>query len=132
MLTEHTIREALRDCYHPELPCNIVDLGLVYAIAVAPDPDAPGTGIPGVPPRHRIHISLTLTTPEDADAPTATQLIAQVQNRLSAFETISRTEVALVWQPPWTPDRISLEGRKRLALQQPPQHSQLVQIKSAR
>jgi metal-sulfur cluster biosynthetic enzyme len=132
MLTEATIREALRDCYDPEVPCNIVDLGLVYAIDLAPDPDAPGAGIPGVPPRHRVHISLTLTTPQDPDTPTATQLIAQIQNRLSAFETISRTEVALVWQPSWTPDRISPEGRQRLALQQPPQQSQLVQIKSAR
>jgi len=130
MLTEAAIREALRDCYDPEVPCNIVDLGLVYAIDLAPDPDAPGAGIPGVPPRHRVHISLTLTTPQDPDTPTAAQLIAQIQNRLSAFETISRTEVALVWQPPWTPDRISPEGRRRLTLQQPPRQPQLIQIKS--
>jgi len=130
MLTEAAIREALRDCYDPEVPCNIVDLGLVYAIDLAPDPDAPGAGIPGVPPRHRVHISLTLTTPQDPDTPTTTQLIAQIQNRLSAFETISRTEVALVWQPPWTPDRISPEGRRRLTLQQPPRQPQLIQIKS--
>jgi metal-sulfur cluster biosynthetic enzyme len=132
MLTEATIREALRDCYDPEVPCNIVDLGLVYSIAIAPDPEAPGAGIPGVPPRHRVHIDLTLTTPQDPDTPTATQLIAQIQNRLSAFETISRTEVALVWQPLWTPDRISPEGRQRLAVQQPAKQPQLVQIKAAR
>jgi metal-sulfur cluster biosynthetic enzyme len=132
MLTEHTIREALRDCYDPEIPCNIVDLGLVYAIDLAPDPDAPGAGIPGVPPRHRVHIDLTLTTPQDPDTPTATQLIAQIQNRLAAFENISRTEVTLVWQPLWTPDRISPEGRQLLALQQFPRQPQLVQIKSAR
>ena len=131
MLTEHTIRETIRDCYDPEITCNIVDLGLVYAIDIAPDPDAPGANIPGVPPRHRVHISLTLTTPQDPDAPTATQLIAQIQNRLAAFENISRTEVTLVWQPLWSPDRISPEGRQRLA-PQPPKHSQLVQIKSAR
>lgn len=132
MLTEAIIREALRDCYDPELPCNIVDLGLVYRIDLAPDPKAPGAGIPGVPPRHCVHIALTLTTPQDSDTPIATQLIAQIQNRLSAFETISRTEVALVWQPPWTPDRISPEGHQRLALRQPPVQSPLVQIKSAR
>jgi metal-sulfur cluster biosynthetic enzyme len=132
MLTEDTIREALRDCYDPEVPCNIVDLGLVYAIDIAPDPDAPGAGIPGVPLRHHVHIDLTLTTRQDPDTPTAAQLIAQIQNRLSAFENISRTEVALVWRPPWTHDRISPEGRQRLALQQPPRQPQLVQIKSAR
>jgi len=113
MLTEDTIRAALRDCYDPEVPCNIVDLGLVYAIAVAPDPDAPGAGIPGVPPRHRVSIQLTLTSPS---CPAHTQIVAQIENRLCAFETVSRTEVALVWQPPWTPQRISPEGRKRLGI----------------
>jgi metal-sulfur cluster biosynthetic enzyme len=114
MLTEDTIRAALRDCYDPEVPCNIVDLGLVYAVAVAPDPDAPGAGIPGVPPRHRVSIQLTLTSP---GCPAHTQIVAQIENRLCAFETVSRTEVALVWQPPWTPQRISPEGRKLLGIE---------------
>jgi metal-sulfur cluster biosynthetic enzyme len=112
-LTEADIRAALRDCYDPEVPCNIVDLGLVYHVAVAADPDAPGAGIPGVPPRHRVAISLTLTSP---GCPAHTQIVAQIENRLAAFQTISRTEVALVWQPAWTPQRISPEGRKRLGI----------------
>jgi metal-sulfur cluster biosynthetic enzyme len=113
-LTEDTIRAALRDCYDPEVPCNIVDLGLVYAVHVAPDPDAPGAGVPGVPPRHRVAIELTLTSP---GCPAHTQIIAQIEGRLSAFETVSRTEVALVWQPAWTPQRISPEGRKQLGIE---------------
>jgi metal-sulfur cluster biosynthetic enzyme len=113
-LTEAAIRAALRDCYDPEVPCNIVDLGLVYQVAVAPDPDAPGAGIPGVPPRHRVHIDLTLTSP---GCPAHTQIVAQIENRLAAFETVSRTEVALVWQPAWTPHRISAEGRKQLGIE---------------
>ena len=112
-ITETTIREALRDCYDPEVPLNIVDLGLVYAIAVAPDPDAPGANIPGVPPRHRVHIDLTLTS---RNCPAHTQIIAQIENRLFAFQNISKTDVSLVWQPPWTPHRISPEGRQRLGL----------------
>jgi metal-sulfur cluster biosynthetic enzyme len=112
-LTETTIREALRDCYDPEVPLNIVDLGLVYQVSVAPDPDAPGAGIPGVPPRQRVHIQLTLTS---KGCPAHTQITAQIQNRLCAFPTVSRTEVDLVWQPPWTPQRISPEGRQRLGL----------------
>jgi len=114
LLTEDTVRAALRDCYDPEVPCNIVDLGLVYAIAVAPDPDAPGAGIPGVPARQRVAIQLTLTSP---GCPAHTQIVAQIENRLSAFETVSRTDVALVWQPPWSPQRISPEGRKRLGIE---------------
>ncbi len=124
MLTEATILKALRDCYHPELPCNIVDLGLIEAITITPDPEAPGANIPGVPPRHRIQI--TLTTPEDTSQ---SELTAQIQNRLAAFETISHTEVTLAHEPPWTPNRITPEGRKRLSLNKPQQPSPLIQIK---
>ncbi len=112
MLTEADILTALRDCYDPEIPLNIVDLGLVHSIAIAPDPDAPGAGIPGVPPRHRIHIALTLAQIADLED---TPLPAQIQNRLAAFETISHTEVTLLREPAWNPDRISPEGRARLA-----------------
>jgi len=112
-ITEETIREALRDCYDPEVPCNIVDLGLVYSVAVASDPDAPGAGIPGVPPRHKIQIGLTLTS---KGCPAHTQIIAQIEGRLSAFETVSQTMVDLVWEPAWSPARISPEGRKLLGI----------------
>ncbi len=112
-LTQSDILAALRDCYDPEISCNIVDLGLVHAIAIALDPDAPGAGIPGVPPRHRVHITLILTSPNDS---AEQQLVAQIQGRLAAFETISRTHVEVVAEPRWTPDRISPEARKRLSL----------------
>jgi len=112
-MTEENIRDALRDCYDPEVPCNIVDLGLVYAVAVAVDPEAPGAGIPGVPVRHKVHIGLTLTS---KGCPAHTQIIAQIEGRLSAFESVSKTEVELVWEPAWTPARISPEGRKLLGI----------------
>jgi metal-sulfur cluster biosynthetic enzyme len=112
-LTEEDVRAALRDCYDPEVPCNIVDLGLVYRVGVTPDPDAPGAGIVGVPPRNRVRVELTLTS---KGCPAHTQIIAQIEGRLSAFETISRTTVDLVWEPVWSPERISPEGRKTLGI----------------
>jgi metal-sulfur cluster biosynthetic enzyme len=112
-LTEDEVRAALRDCFDPEVPCNIVDLGLVYRVGVTPDPDAPGSGIVGVPPRHRVQIELTLTS---KGCPAHTQIIAQIEGRLSAFETISETTVELVWEPAWSPARISAEGRKTLGI----------------
>ena len=112
-LNEAAIRNALRDCYDPEVPCNIVDLGLVYRVAVEDDPEAPGAGIPGVPARQKVQIDLTLTS---KGCPAHTQIIAQIENRLFAVPTISRTNVDLVWQPAWTPQRISPEGRTRLGL----------------
>jgi len=111
MLTEADILAALRDCYDPEIPANIVDLGLVYGVTVTPDPDAPGAGIRGVPARHRVHVALMLTSP---GCGAEKQIIAQIEGRLAAFETISRTTVELVWQPRWTPERISPEVRARL------------------
>lgn len=107
-LTEAAVAAALGDCYHPTLHCNIVDLGLVYTIAVTPDPDAPGSGIPGVPDRYRVAIEITLTDPDEADS---TPLPALIGNRLAAFETISHADVALVWQPAWSPRFITPKYR---------------------
>ena len=112
-MTEETVREALKDCYDPEVPCNIVDLGLVYTVAVEVDGEAPGAGIPGVPAKHKVGIGLTLTS---KGCPAHTQIIAQIEGRLSAFQEISRTDVELVWEPAWTPARISAEGRKLLGI----------------
>lgn len=112
-MTEERVREALRDCYDPEVPCNIVDLGLVYQVRVTPDDEAPGAGIPGVPPRFQVHIALTLTS---KGCPAHTQIVAQIEGRLAAFESISRTTVELVWEPMWTPQRISPAGRATLGI----------------
>jgi metal-sulfur cluster biosynthetic enzyme len=114
-LAEADILAALRDCYEPEIALNIVDLGLIESISLAPDPAAPGSGIPGVPPRHRVSIALILINSNSSAESDGAPLIAQIQNRLAAFETISRTEVHVLSHPAWTPDRISPEGRKLFA-----------------
>jgi metal-sulfur cluster biosynthetic enzyme len=123
MLTEADIRNALRDCYDPTLPCNIVDLGLLRAITITPDPNAPGTNIPGVPQKHRIQITLTLTNPTDD---TEAQLRAQITNRLAGLQTVSQTTVTFAHNPPWTPQQITPEGRRTLGLEGNPA---LVQIR---
>ncbi len=124
--TEQTIREALRDCYDPTLPCNIVDLGLIETITLTRDPEAPGATIPGVPQKFRVAISLTPTTPDEA---AKAQLAAQIQNRLAGLETILHTEVTLLDHPTWTPQRITPSGRRLLGLEGNPN---LIQISSAR
>ena len=63
MLSAADIRSALRDCYDPALPCNIVDLGLVRELRVEPDPNAPGAGIPGVPEKTLVHVTVTSMQP---------------------------------------------------------------------
>jgi len=123
MLTEDEIRTALRDCYDPEIPCNIVDLGLVQSVAIEPDHEAPGAGIPGVPQKHRIAISLISTNPTDA---AESQLSAQIANRLAGIETVSRTIVNILRMPPWSPQDITPAGRRILGLDGNPT---LVQIR---
>lgn len=123
MLSHAIIEAALRDCYDPVLPCNIVDLGLLRSFAVAPDPEAPGSGVPGVPPRHRVHVITTLTSPSEE---TEAQLRAQIENRLAGLEAVSRTTVSFLHEPPWTPLLISTAGRRLLGLDGNPN---LVQIR---
>lgn len=122
MLTESNILDALRDCFDPALPCNIVDLGLVHSIIITPDLEAPGTGIPGVPQKHRIQVGLTLTNPTEE---AATQLTAQIQNRLAGLEEAGETKVLLIAEPAWTPLQITPAGRRILGLDGNPN---LVQI----
>jgi metal-sulfur cluster biosynthetic enzyme len=123
MLTESDILLALRDCYDPVLPCNIVDLGLILSITVTPDLEAPGTHIPGVPQKHKIRIDLT---PAQQDEAAETQLQSQIQNRLAGLESISHTTITLLDQPAWTPLRITAAGRKTLGLDGNPN---LIQIR---
>ena len=89
-MTEVDLLTALRDCYHPRLHRNIVELKLIRNASLERDDTAPGANIPGVPPRYIAHVSLT-ATPNDPDAETL--LTAQIQNRLAGLPTISRTEV---------------------------------------
>ncbi|GGG82829.1 metal-sulfur cluster assembly factor [Edaphobacter dinghuensis] len=123
MLTESEILAALRDCYDPELPCNIVDLGLVRSIAITPDSEAPGVGIPGVPQKHRVKIDLILTHPsEEAEA----QLRAQIANRLAGLETVGQTTITIHAKPTWSPANITPAGRRILGLDGNPN---LIQIR---
>jgi metal-sulfur cluster biosynthetic enzyme len=127
MLTESDILTALRDCYDPVLPCNIVDLGLIRSIAITPDVEAPGANIPGVPQKHIVEIEIIPTqTDEAANAQLQAQLEAQIINRLAGLETISHTTVALLHDPAWTPQRITPTGRKILGLDG---HPNLIQIR---
>src|SRR3982750_4749554 len=123
MLTEADILQALRDCYDPEIPCNIVDLGIIRSVAVRPDPEAPGIGIPGVPQKHNVTISLTPTNRTEA---TEAHLFTQIANRLAGMETVGRTEIIIVPNPPWTPQSITPAGRRTLGLDGNPT---LVQIR---
>lgn len=97
-VTELQIWDALRNCYDPEIPLNIVDLGLVYDVLLEGD---------------RVDVKLTLTAP---GCHLGGQIAADVQAKLLSLENVEEANVELVWDPPWHQSMISAEGRKKLGL----------------
>ena len=97
-VTKEDVLEALRDVYDPEIPVNIVDLGLVYEVEVA-DAD--------------VEVQMTLTFAGCGMGPYIAQ---QAEWRLAEVEGIEDINVDLVFDPPWTPDMITEEGKRLLGL----------------
>ena len=116
MISEPQVLQALRDCYDPDLPLNIVELGLVERIVVEADPHAPGSGIPGVPERASVAVILLPSTRDDS---LEAQLAAFVSNRLAGLPEIFRIDVRFALGPLWTPARITASGRRTLGLDKP-------------
>ena len=98
MVDESIIREALRQVLDPELDCNIVDLGLVY-----------GTAIDG----NKVTVTMTLTMP---GCPLHESIASGVRSALLGLEGLADVEVHVVWEPPWTPARMTAEGRRRVGV----------------
>ena len=95
-MDEEDVRQALRTVQDPEAGMSVLDLGLVYGIALEPN---------------RVRVEMTMTSPA---CPAASYLVdeAAAAIRAAAPEGID-VEVRLVWQPPWTPERMSAEARTR-------------------
>jgi hypothetical protein len=91
-MTDADLFQALRDCYTPT-GRNLVDAGLVRSAKLAPDTEAPGAQISGVPPRHLASIILYAPTSDEA---ANAQLLAQIENRLLGLEPISRVDLVLL------------------------------------
>ena len=92
----------LKNVYDPEIPVNIVDLGLVYDCHLNEEDD--GTVV---------SIKMTLTAPGCGMGPT---IAADAQSRIMTIDSIKEAQVELVWDPPWTQDMISEEGKMKLGL----------------
>ncbi len=96
-LAERVI-EALQTVYDPEIPVNIYELGLVYDVDVDPD-------------QGRVEVTMTLTTPS---CPVAGSMPGMVEETLRRLDGIRDARVTLVWDPPWTPDKMSEAARLEL------------------
>jgi len=101
--SEAAVWSALKTCFDPEIPVNIVDLGLVYDLAV--ERTAGG---------HTVDVKMTLTAPGCGMGPVIAE---DARQKIAALPTVEAAKVHIVWDPIWTPQMISPEGRKVLGLE---------------
>ena len=107
-VTEQDVLSALKSCYDPEIPVNIVDLGLIYTVTFAPAPvDSPEKD------KQDVTVDMTLTS---QGCPEHVNISAQVKSRLEQLPGIRNANVNVVWTPAWTPERLSPDARKQLGI----------------
>jgi FeS assembly SUF system protein len=94
------IADVIRTCYDPEIPVNIYELGLVYGIDVSET--------------NAVTIRMTLTSPA---CPAAGSLPPEVERKVRGLADVTDVKVQVVWDPPWTPDRMSEAARLQLGLE---------------
>ncbi|MFQ5875504.1 MAG: metal-sulfur cluster assembly factor [Dehalococcoidia bacterium] len=96
MITEEQVMDALRQVYDPELGLNIVDLGLVYGVDINDG---------------QVQVTMTLTTP---GCPLHNAIAGGAEAALRRLPGVESTAVQVVWDPRWTPERMSEAARQRL------------------
>lgn len=98
-LTEDQVMFVLKNVKDPEIDCNIVDLGLVYGISINDKND--------------VELRITLTS---LGCPLTETLVRDVKKNLGDVQGIGNIDVQIVWEPPWTPDRMTEAGKQKLDL----------------
>ena len=98
VVTRDDVLEALKDVYDPEIPVNVVDLGLVYDVDVVENDGS---------------IQMTLTFAGCGMGPYIAQ---QAEWRIAELENVEDVNVEMVYEPPWTPEMITEDGKKQLGL----------------
>jgi probable FeS assembly SUF system protein SufT len=102
--SEQSVWEALKTCFDPEIPVNIVDLGLVYDLSIEPAEGGKNT----------VEVKMTLTAQGCGMGPTIAE---DARSKIAALPAVASAKVHIVWDPIWAPQMISPEGRKILGLE---------------
>jgi metal-sulfur cluster biosynthetic enzyme len=100
-LTKEDVLSALRSCHDPEIPVNVVDLGLIYDVAVQEVADGACD----------VSVKMTLTSP---GCPMSQSIAADVHRKLLDLERVRHAKVDLVWEPVWNSSMITADGRRQL------------------
>ena len=103
-ITEQDVYSALKSCYDPEIPVNIVDLGLIYSINFSS----------AEADKQDVAVEMSLTSP---GCPEHVNISAQVKNRVEQLPGVATCNVNVVWTPAWTPERLSPDARKQLGIE---------------
>jgi metal-sulfur cluster biosynthetic enzyme len=98
MVSKQDVIKALKDCYDPEIPINVVDLGLIYDVSI-------NSG--------KVIIEITLTA---VGCPLSEIITDDIMQKVSAIEGVKNVDVKLVFDPPWTPEKMSSKARQQLGL----------------
>jgi probable FeS assembly SUF system protein SufT len=102
--SEALVWETLKTCFDPEIPVNIVDLGLVYDLFIEKTPAG----------RSAVEVKMTLTAPGCGMGPVIAE---DARQKIAALPTVESAKVHIVWEPQWTPQMISEQGRKVLGIE---------------
>ena len=102
---EQIVWDQIKTCYDPEIPVNIVDLGLIYDLRIA-EPDAKGEFV--------VNVKMTLTA---QGCGMGSVIANDAKEKIEALQGVSSAQVDIFWDPPWTPHMISEEGRQKLDLE---------------
>lgn len=94
-VTAQQILESLKQCMDPEIPINVVDMGLIYGVNVSDD--------------NKVDVKMTMTT---RGCPLHDTLVNDVKRYVNKVSGVSSVNVEIVWDPPWTPEKMSEEGKK--------------------
>lgn len=100
MVTREQVFEVLKDCYDPEIPINLVDLGLIYDVQVNE--------------QGKVAVKMTLTTQGCCMGDHMSQ---DAQSKILALPGVTEAAVELVWDPPWDPSRMSADAKKQLGFE---------------
>ena len=99
-INQAEVMDALRECYDPEIPVNIVDLGLIYELETDDE-----TG--------NVHVMMTLTA---LGCPMAGEVIEEIEMRVGQVENVKSCKVDLTFDPPWSPDRMTEDAKWELGM----------------
>jgi metal-sulfur cluster biosynthetic enzyme len=103
-VTESDVMSALKQVYDPEIPVNIVDLGLIYSVRFEPAPED----------KQDVTVDMTLTA---QGCPAHVMIGENVKARVEQLPGVRTASVNVVWSPPWTPERLSADARKQLGIE---------------